>query len=130
MAIVANKKHPLAKATSLKDLHQARWAHATVSRGPGAVIEETFRACGMEPPRPVMIFESLLALPEVVANSDLVATLPRRIFEHEHVMQKLSVIPIQEIPPTLNITILKRSNQALTPAANELLGWIRQIALQ
>lgn len=129
VVIVANKRHPLAKATSLKELHKARWAHATVTRGPGAVIEEAFRANGMEPPKPVMIFESLLALPEVVAHSDLVATLPRRIFEQAHVMQKLCVIPIKQTPPTLNIALLRRSNQALTPAANELLGWIRQVAL-
>lgn len=130
VVVVANKKHPLAKATSLKELHKARWAHATLSRGPGAVIEEVFKAIGLEPPKPVMIFESLLALPEVVAHSDLVATLPRRIFEQAHVMQKLCVIPIEEAPPTLNIAILRRSNQALTPAANELLGWIRQVAFQ
>lgn len=129
VVIVANKQHPLAKVTSLKELHKARWAHATVTRGPGAVIEEAFRAGGMEPPRPAMIFESLLALPEVVANSDLVATLPRRIVEQAHVMQKLCVIPIKQTLPTLNITVLRRSNQALTPAANELLGWIRQVAL-
>jgi len=100
-----------------------------VAKGPGAVIEETFRSLGLEPPRPVMIFESLLALPEVVANSDLVATLPRRIFEQSHVMDKLCVIPIQEPLPSLTMGILRRANQGLTPAANELLGWIRQVAL-
>lgn len=130
VVIVAKQQHPLAQVTSLRDLHGARWAHATVSRGPGAVIEEAFRALGLEPPKPVMIFESLLSLPEVVANTDLVATLPRRIFEQRHVKDTLCVIPIQETLPTLNMTILRRANQALTPAANELLGWIRQVALR
>ena len=130
VVIVANKQHPLARSSSLQDLHQARWTYATVARGPGAVIDEAFRAMGLEPPQPVMIFESLLALPEVVALSDLVATLPRRIFEQSHVMDKLCVIPVQEPLPRLSMTVLRRSDQALTPAANELLGWIRQVALQ
>ncbi len=76
-----------------------------------------------------MIFESLLALPEVVAHSDLVATLPRRIMDQPHVAAKLCVIPVREPLPTLNMAILRRASQALTPAAHELLGWIRQVAL-
>jgi DNA-binding transcriptional LysR family regulator len=130
VVVVVNKDHPLATAHSLKELQSARWVHATVSRGPGAVIEEVFKSQGMEPPTPVMIFESLLALPEVVANTDLLATLPKQIYEQAQVKQKLRIIPIQEKIPTLNISILSRSNEALTPAANELLGWIRHISLQ
>ncbi len=128
--IVANKQHPLARVTSLRQLQGARWAHATVARGPGAVIDEAFRAQGLEPPQPAMIFESLLALPEVVAHSDLVATLPRRIFDQSPVCEKLCVIPVKDKLPKLNMAILRRANQALTPAANELLGWIRQVALR
>lgn len=129
VVIVANKQHALAQATSLADLQHARWTHATVTRGPGAIIEEGFRAMGLQPPKPVMIFESLLALPEVVAHSDLLATLPRRVFEQSHVKERLRVIPVQEPLPTLSMTVLRRTDQALTPAANDLLGWIRQIAL-
>lgn len=128
VVIVANKQHPLARATRLQQLQQARWAHATVTRGPGAVIDDAFRAAGLEPPQPVMIFESLLALPEVVANSDLVATLPRRLLGRGHAWDQLCVIPVKDKLPTLNLAVLQRASQALTPAANELLGWIRQVA--
>lgn len=129
VVIAVNKRHPLAQARSLLELHEARWAHATVTRGPGAVIEDAFRDLGLEPPRPAIVFESLLALPELVAHTDLVATLPRRIFEQAHVRAKLCEVPIQDALPTLSMTVLRRADQALTPAANELLGWIRQRAL-
>ncbi|MBL0420704.1 LysR family transcriptional regulator [Ramlibacter sp. AW1] len=128
VVIVANKKHPLARATRLKDLQQARWAYATVTRGPGAVVDEAFREAGLEPPQPVIIFESLLALPEVVASGDLVATVPRRLLGRGEAWDQLCVVPVKDKLPTLNMAVLFRKDQALTPAANELLGWIRQVA--
>lgn len=126
VAIVARKKHPLAGATRLSDLQQARWAYATVTRGPGAIVDEAFREAGLEPPRPAIIFESLLALPDLVANTDLIATLPRRLLGRGHAWDQLCVVPVTEELPTLDLNVLRRASQALTPAANELLGWIRQ----
>lgn len=128
VAIVARKQHPLAQVTRLKDLQQARWAHATVTRGPGAVVDEAFRAAGLEPPKPAIIFESLLALPDLVANSDLLATLPRRLLGRGQAWDQLCVVPVTDKLPALNLAVLRRASQALTPAANELLGWIRQVA--
>lgn len=127
VVVVTHKANPFAGATRLHELRGARWAHATVSRGPGAVIEDAFRAAGLEPPRPVMIFESLLALPEVVANSDLVATVPRRLLGRGPAWDQLVVVPVTDSLPTLDIAILRRAGQAPTPAAAELLGWIRQV---
>ena len=128
VAIVARKKHPLARATRLADLEQARWAYATVTRGPGAVLDEAFRAAGLTPPEPAIIFESLLALPDLVANTDLLATLPRRLLGRGQAWDQLCVVPVTDKLPSLHLTILRRASQALTPAASELLGWIRQAA--
>ncbi len=128
VAIVARKQHPLANATRLQDLQKARWAYATVSRGPGAVLDEAFREAGLEPPKPAIIFESLLALPDLVANTDLLATLPRRLLGRGQAWDQLCVVPVTEKLPTLNLNVLRRASQALTPAASELLGWIRQVA--
>lgn len=128
VAIVANKRHPLAGATSLKQLQDAAWAYATVTRGPGAVIEEAFQQAGLEPPRQRIVFESLLALPQVVAESDLLATLPVRLLEREAGLDRICIVPVKEQLPRLHLAVLRRAAQALTPAANELLGWIRQVA--
>lgn len=128
VAIVVRKGHPLARATRLEELQHARWAFATGLRGPGAIVSEGFRAAGLEPPQPSIIFESLLALPELVANSDLLATLPSTLLGRGHARDQLCVVPVTEKLPTLNLNVLKRASQALTPAANELLGWIRQVA--
>ena len=128
VAIVARKQHPLVNATRLKDLQQARWAYATGTRGPGAIVDEAFRDAGLEPPKPAIIFESLLALPDLVANSELLATLPRRLLGRGQAWDQLCVVPVTEKLPTLNLNVLRRASQALTPAASELLGWIRQVA--
>jgi DNA-binding transcriptional LysR family regulator len=128
VAIIARKRHPLAGATQLGDLLAARWAYATGTRGPGAVVDDAFRQAGLEPPQPAIIFESLLALPDLVAYSDLLATVPRRLIGRGSTWDALCVVPVTQTLPTLSLTVLRRASQALTPAANELLGWIRQAA--
>lgn len=128
VAIIARKRHPLAGATQLGDLLAARWAYATGTRGPGAVVDDAFRQAGLEPPQPAIIFESLLALPDLVAHSDLLATVPRRLIGRGSTWDALCVVPVTQTLPTLSLTVLRRASQALTPAANELLGWIRQAA--
>jgi DNA-binding transcriptional LysR family regulator len=64
----------------------------------------------------------------LVAYSDLLATVPRRLIGRGSTWDALCVVPVTQTLPTLSLTVLRRASQALTPAANELLGWIRQAA--
>jgi DNA-binding transcriptional LysR family regulator len=127
-AIVLCTPDQSALADRVVTLLGPRTAYATGTRGPGAVVDEAFRQAGLEPPEPVIIFESLLALPDLVAHSDLLATVPRRLIGRGSAWDALCVVPVTQALPTLSLTVLRRASQALTPAANELLGWIRQIA--
>jgi DNA-binding transcriptional LysR family regulator len=96
--------------------------------GPGAVIDTLFLKAGLEPPTPVMVCESLLALPEIVRDTDLVTTLPEVLFQRVSKSHGLCQIQLSEPLPRLQIAILRMEHVPMTPMAQELLGWVRQAA--
>lgn len=130
IVVVAHESNPKVKATRLSQLLDVSWAYASPSPGPGAIIESAFAAVGLQAPRPVMICESLLALPNIVAHSQLVTLLPLSVFELASASLGLRVVPIEDPIPTLQIAILHMESVPLTPAAQELLTWVRFVARQ
>ena len=129
IVVAAHVDNPLHQVRSLAELKRARWVHATPSNGPGAVIDALFLKAGLEPPIPVMVCESLLALPEIVRDTDLVTTLPEVLFRRVCQSHGLRQIQLAEPLPTLRIAILRKEHIPLTPVVHELLGWLRQAAL-
>lgn len=124
--IVASRSHPLVDAHSLSVLEHSLWAFSTESGGPGAIIEEAFQAARLGPPRRAMICESLLALPSIVANSELLTTIPLNLFDRHS--NELGVVAVKEPLPMLKIRVVRLQELPLTPAAQELIGWIRHAA--
>lgn len=71
-----------------------------------------------------------MALPGIVALTDMLAVLPRQIFDDTRWKSQLGIIePAQTIPAPM-VSIVRRADLPLTPAASELLGWIRHFASQ
>lgn len=130
IVIVAHKSHPLAAATRLADLAECQWVFSSAPRGPGAVIQEAFERAGLGPPRLGMVCESFLALPGVVAHSQLMATMPWTLFEKNVYQSELVVVPVRESLPSATICTLRRHDLPLTPAAQALIGWVQHYALQ
>lgn len=128
IVVVAHESNPMVRATRLEQLLQVPWVYASPSPGPGAVIEMAFREAGLEAPKPVMICESLFALPDMVARSKLFTTLPVALYERAPQTLGLRIVPIQDWIPTLKIAILRMENVPLTPAALELLNAVRLAA--
>lgn len=128
IVVAAHRDNPLHRVCALSELTQARWVHATPSNGPGAAIDALFIQQGLEPPTPVMVCESLLALPEIVRDTDFVTTLPEVLFQRVSQSHGLRRIQLAEPLPKLQIAILRMEHLPLTPVAHELLGWVRQAA--
>jgi LysR family transcriptional regulator, regulator of abg operon len=130
IVVVAHESNPMARATRLAQLMEVPWVYASPSPGPGAIIETAFQAAGLEAPKPVMICESLLALPDMVAHSKLFTTLPIALYERAHRSLGLCIVPIEDHIPRLQIAILRMESVPLTLAAQELLSWVRFAARQ
>lgn len=75
-----------------------------------------------------MTCESFLALPAIVAQSDFMATLPRRVFELNAFRAELRAVPILDELPRPTVHVIRRHDLPLTLAAQDLIGWIRNHA--
>lgn len=125
IVIAARKGHALAGATRLQELQDCGWIFSSAPRGPGAAIEEAFAQHGLGAPRMEMVCESFLALPGIVATSEMLTTLPRALYENNPWHNELAVVPVEEALPAPTISVLRRHDLPLTPVARELIGWIR-----
>jgi LysR family transcriptional regulator of abg operon len=128
IVIVCQRDHPQAKATRLAELVDCRWAFSTAPRGPGAIIRDAFSSHGLPEPKLGMVCESFLALPGILANTDLLTTMPRGLYEHNVYKDRLCILPMQDQLPSPTIFVLRRHDLPLTPAASRLIRWIQHYA--
>lgn len=129
VVIVAQSQHPLARATRLAELQDCRWAFSSAPRGPGAIIRDAFARHGLPEPKLGLVCESFLALPGIVAHSDLMTTMPRTLFLRNAFKDQLCSVPIQDELPSPTIYVLRRHDVSLTPAAAGLIRWIQHHTL-
>lgn len=129
IVIACNRDHPLRAATSMAELADCDWVFSSAPRGPGALIEETFATAGLGKPRRGLVCESFLALPGIVACSKMMATLPRMLFEMNSFRPELCEVMVVDRLPSPTVSVVRRHDLPLTPAASKLIGWIRHYAL-
>lgn len=128
VVIVGQRDHPQAKATRLAELQACRWAFSSAPRGPGAIIRDAFARQGLPEPRLGIVCESFLALPGVLAHTDLLTTMPRGLYERNAFRDRLCILPIEDPLPSPTIFVLRRHDLPLTPAASGLIRWIQHYA--
>ncbi|WP_048440542.1 LysR substrate-binding domain-containing protein [Caenimonas sp. SL110] len=129
IVIACNRDHPLRAATKMSELADCDWVFSSAPRGPGALIEETFATAGLGKPRRGLVCESFLALPGIVARSNMMATLPRMLFEMNSFRPELCEVPVADRLPSPTVSVVRRHDLPLTPAASKLIGWIQYYAL-
>lgn len=129
IVIACSRDHPLRAATSVAELIGCEWVFSSGPRGPGAVIQDTFASAGLGNPRRGMVCESFLALPGIVARSNMMATIPRMLFEMNSFRPELCEVPVADRLPSPTVSVVRRHDLPLTPAASILIGWIQHYAL-
>ena len=72
--------------------------------------------------------KSFLALPGILAHTDLLTTMPRGLFEYNAFRDRLCILPMQDPLPSPTIFVLRRHDLSLTPAASGLIRWIQHYA--
>lgn len=130
VVIVGQRDHPQAQATRLAQLQDCRWAFSSAPRGPGAIILDAFAKYGLSEPKLGIVCESFLALPGILAHSDMLTTMPRGLYERNAFKDQLCILPIEDQLPSPTIFVLRRHDLPLTPAASGLIRWIQHFALQ
>ncbi|MES2946083.1 MAG: LysR substrate-binding domain-containing protein [Pseudomonadota bacterium] len=118
--VVCRQGHPLASATSLRELIDAEWIMTGLRQPVEIEFEEQFSAHGL--PAPKAVTETLTTLPVIalLSSTDALAFLPQQwvssiIFKHA-----LQEVPVQEALAGPDIVLIRRSALPLTPLAERL----------
>lgn len=125
--VLARRGHPLAGARSLAELAHAEFVSTSISDDAHAEISELFRQHRLSPPRlGARVQGGVLALIMLLANSDLLAIVPRQWTDFSFTREKLRTLNLRETIAAPPIVLVRRSSVPLTPAAEYLVDLMRR----
>ena len=127
--VLGRRGHPLAAATSLADLIDARWVATSVTVDSGAELAPLFLRHGLAEPVIAIQAQSALSMITVAATSDILAMLPQQWLGFARTTRLLSHIKVTEELVAPTICIVNRSRFPLTPIAQHLSDLFRRSAL-
>jgi DNA-binding transcriptional LysR family regulator len=126
-AIIARPGHALARARRLADLAEAEWIRSGYP-GDSSALPELFRRAGLKSPRYRVDCPSFLAVPELVASTDLLAIVPRQIADREARRGRLVRLRLADRLPPRQISLYRRADTPLTPIASRCAEILREEA--
>lgn len=128
LVVALKRGHRQAKARSLRDLVSLPWMITGPHGGPGAVQAEAFLEAGLEPPPCVMHCEAVGSAIQLIVHSGLASFVPRHLAEEAEAGGLVSIVPVQETLPRLNICAFRPSHKILTPAGQALYSAVHSVS--
>ena len=126
LVVTGRVGHPKAGAGSLSELLDCDWLLHGPEEGPGSMYAPVFKAHQLQPPLPSVISQSFIATLTLLEGSDALSLLPERLIRRLIVSRRLIMLPIRELTPRLDVSMIVRANQPLTPVAQKLLQILRR----
>ncbi len=118
--------HPLAGATSIRDLAEADWVTTSITADAQDEIGALFDQHGLPGPRLAVRAQSALTLVTCLTHSDLLAMVPVQWSEFALTRNVLATIAVREELAAPAIVAVQRAELPLTPAATFLLDLMRR----
>jgi LysR family transcriptional regulator of abg operon len=122
LAVVARKGHPLSDAGSVARLASAEWV--SFSLGPAATangdLEQVFASAGLPLPSRVVRCDAQNTALALLAKTDAVALMPRRLLPDGLASHLLQEIPVAEPLPSFTTGLVTRADTPLTPTAEAM----------
>ena len=115
--VAGRKGHPLRNARSLAELAAADWLAISTLDMPGGEMERLFASADQPPRRPVIQCESHNIMVALLAGSDMVGLMQRRMLKEPFAREFLQEIPIAESVPSVTAGIFTRADTPLTRVA-------------
>ena len=116
-AVVARKGHPLRSARSLARLADADWLTLLPPPTSGSPLDLIFSAAGLPGPRALIECDSHTSMIALLAKTDMLGSISRRLLATPLVRDWLEEIPVAEALPSLTVGIITRSDPPLTRVA-------------
>lgn len=117
LAIGARLGHPLRRARSLTELHDAPWLVPGNTGAPANLVKMAFAAHGLPLPRDIISCHSVAVALAIMAKSDALGIFVRPLFEHELLPSHMRMMQLTHELPSARISILARKESPPTPAA-------------
>jgi LysR family transcriptional regulator, regulator of abg operon len=122
--VVARKGHPLSSCLKLTDLAEASWVVGAATSRDRSTLEELFLQYHLPAPRIELHCDSITLVLASVAESDLLALLPRPLFESG--ARKLVALPVEDPIRPLRLGVTTLAGVPLSPAAQNFLELVRE----
>ncbi len=126
LVVTGRVGHPKAGAESLSELLDCDWLLHGPEDGPGSMYAPVFKAHQLLPPVPSIVSQSFIASLSLLEGSDALSLLPERLIRKLIDGRRLIMLPIRELTPRLDVSMIVRANQPLTPVAQKLLQILRR----
>ncbi|MEY3379528.1 MAG: hypothetical protein RL468_126 [Pseudomonadota bacterium] len=128
LVVTGRVGHPKAGAESLAELLDCDWLLHGPEEGPGSMYAPVFKEHQLLPPVPSIISQSFIATLTLLEGSDALTLLPERLIRSLIANRRLMMLPIRELTTRLDVSMIVRANQPLTPVAQKLLQILRRTA--
>lgn len=130
LGVVMRARNPLARrrSLSLRDLRAVSWALPSERSAFRRQLEALFVTAGVQWPTLCLTTNSMTALKAIVANSDAITIMPRRLVTLEIRTRALASVPLRDSgrERTLGMTWLRRRD--LSPIAQRFAAVLRAVA--
>jgi LysR family transcriptional regulator of abg operon len=123
--VLCRNQHPLAAATSLRELTEAEWLTTSITHRDQEELGEVFASYRLPPPRLALRSQSALTLIISLMHSDLLAMVPDQLKSFPTTADALVAIPVREALPSRPTVTIRRGGIPLTPAAEFLIDLMR-----
>jgi LysR family transcriptional regulator, regulator of abg operon len=120
--VAARQGHPLANATSLRELARASWIDFSPR------IEQAFITAGVPAPARPVRCESFMALLSTLAKTDALGFVTTHVLAQPIARGALQRIPVREALPTVTVGMVTRTYSPLTPAATAMTKAVIEVA--
>ncbi|MBI4206144.1 MAG: LysR family transcriptional regulator [Betaproteobacteria bacterium] len=127
-AVVARKGHPLRHTRSLAELVDADWLSFGGSGLPNGPLERVFSSAGLPVPRQVVQCDSYNIVVSVLAATDMLGVIARRMLASPLARECLDEIPVVERPPMLTVGLFVRTDPPLTQLAAAMAKAVTEVA--
>jgi len=118
--VVCRQGHPLAQASSLRELLTADWIMTGLSQPVEIEFEKQFSVHRLPAPKSVTQMLTTLPLVALLAATDALAFLPQQWISSSIFKSTLQSIPVIEPLDGPDIVLIKRSAMPLTPLAESM----------
>jgi LysR family transcriptional regulator, regulator of abg operon len=129
LVVACREGHRLASARSIAKLIELPW----LSFEPRELLAEVFSGFGLPLPRPVIQCESHNAFVKILARTDMIGIVPRRVLAEDGIRGSLREVRVAETLRAHTVGMFTRSDTPLTPLAQvmarELARTGRRLAL-